>query len=745
MERIDADATRETLVKRIEGLSKLTGAERYVADLPVAGCLWGATVRSPAARGRIVGVHFDASVDWSRLIVVDHRDIPGPNEVRLIETDQPVLAVDRVRHVGEPILLLAGESRSELRRALSAIRVTIDPDEPMLDYRAAPSPEQIQFDHDNVFKRIEVHKGDVDKALADAPHVIEGVYETGAQEHAYIEPQGMIAREIDGVLTVTGSLQCPYYVLGGLMHALGMDQAQLRVVQLPTGGAFGGKEEYPTIIAIHAALLALKARRPVRLLYDRAEDMAATTKRHPARVRHRTAVDHDGRLLAQDIDITMDAGAYVTLSPVVLSRGVIHGAGPYACDNVRIVGRAVMTNHVPYGAFRGFGAPQTHFANERHMDRIAGAIGVDPVTLRRTNLLREGQTTATGQVIRDGADRVGLLDRAVEVFHVEQRRSANESFNATHPYLRRGVGLSYVHHGAGFTGAGEVELASRIALEAHADGRVEVLSAQTEMGQGMRTVFTQIASEALGYVPGDVVIAEPDTARVPDSGPTVASRTSMVVGRLIERAVDDLRQRLGLGAGVRGDAVKRAVIDWYTRNPGATLRVEARYQPPPGVHWDEQTYTGDAYGVFAWACNVAEVEVDLRTWAVRVVGFHARQEVGRVLNETLARGQIRGGVLQAIGWALSEQCIDRDGALANARLTDYIIPTADDHGPIDVAFEQTPYPHGAMGAKGIGELPMDGPAPAIAGAVADAIGADPHTIPILPERLMELARDESPA
>ena len=727
----------EKPLKRLEGLSKLTGQERYIDDLPLPGHLWGMTVRSPVARGRLRAVRFGDGVDWSRFVIVDHRDIPGRNELRLIETDQPVLVADETRYKHEAVLLLAHESRSELRRAVRAVTLEIDHAPPVLDYRAAPAPEQIQHGEDNVFKRLAIDKGDVEAAMRSAPHVIEGTYETGAQEHVYLENQGMAAWLDGDVLVIQGSMQCPYYVLNALTWALARDDTKLRVVQAPTGGGFGGKEDYPSLIAVHVALLALKAGRPVKMIYDRDEDMAATTKRHPARVRIRTGVDGDGRLLAQEIDVTLDAGAYVTLSPVVLSRGVIHAAGPYACDNVRVRGRAVLSNSVPFGAFRGFGAPQTQFALERHMDVIAHRLGLEPAQVRQVNLLRDGQSTATGQVIDDGTDRVGVLQTALEASAYEQRRRERARLNRSHPYLRRGVGLACFYHGAGFTGSGELHLQSRLRVAGLPDGRVEVLSANTEIGQGTLTVFTLIAAERLGYEPDDIVVATPDTARVPNSGPTVASRTAMVVGHLLERACDDLRRRLGAPDG-HGDALKRAIRAWH-RDGRGPLVGEARYEPPPGIAWDEENYRGDAYGTYAWATYVAEVEVDLRTYQVRVTDFTAVQEVGRVLHPTLATGQIQGGVVQAIGWALSEECVFRDGAMANHQLTNYVIPTAADVPPVRVLFLENPYPHGARGCKGIGELPMDGPAPAIANAVADALGVEPASIPLTPPRLMELA------
>ncbi len=724
---------------RREGLAKLSGRERYVDDLPIDGCLWGATVRSPSPRGRITGIRFGTGVQWSDFVVVDHRDIPGPNEVKLIETDQPVLAAGYVRHMHEPVVLVAHPSRDMVRRAVREVEVIVAPDPPALDFRVTPAPETIQYKTDNVLKHLTIKKGDVERALAAAPVVVEGVYETGAQEHVYLEMQGMLAYLDGDTLVVTGSMQCPYYVLTALTHALGRTADQVRVIHAPTGGGFGGKEEFPNGVALHASLLALKSGRPVKLVYDRSEDMVATTKRHPSRVRHRTGVDRDGRLLAQDIEVVIDGGAYVTLSPVVLSRAIIHAAGPYSCENVRIDGRAMFTNAVPFGAFRGFGAPQSQFATERHMDIIANRLGMDPVELRHRNLIRDGQDTATGQVIRAGVDAATLLDRAVGLSEYRHKQRAHATFNATHPTLRRGVGIATFFHGAGFTGSGEVQLKSKVQVAGHPDGTVEVLTASTEMGQGTTTIFAQLASERLDYDPDDVIIAPPDTSRVPNSGPTVASRTAMLVGLLVERACDDLRDRVS-DRHLAGADLREAIRAWHQANPGQTLVGEAVYVPPPGIAWDEVAYRGDAYPTFAWAAYVAEVEVDLRTYGIRVIDFVAVQEVGKVLNPTLARGQIQGGVVQAIGWALMEECAWRDGAMANGQLTNYIIPTSGDVPPIRVDFVEVPFAHGARGAKGIGELPMDGPAPAVVNAVAAAVGAEPRAIPLTPERLMaELA------
>jgi CO/xanthine dehydrogenase Mo-binding subunit len=723
---------------RREGLSKLTGRERYVDDLPLEDFLWGATVRSPAARGRISDIIFGDGVDWSEFVIVDHTDIPGRNAVYLMEYDQPALAPGYVRHVHEPVLLLAHPSREMARRALREVQVIVDVDPPALDFRALPGPDLIQYGEDNVLKRLSIRKGDVERALAESPIVVEGVYETGAQEHVYLETQGMLAYLDGDVLVIKGSMQCPYYVVKALKPALNRSEEEIRVIQTPTGGGFGGKEEFPSMVALHAGLLALKSGMPVKLIYDRTEDMVATTKRHPSQIRHRTGVDENGRLIAQEIEVVMDGGAYLTLTPVVLSRAIIHAAGPYHCGNVSILGRAMFTNSVPYGAFRGFGNPQAHFAVERHMDVIADRLRMDPVELRRINMIRDGQTTATGQVIGDGVDRLGIVDRALALSDYERRRREHWVRNPEHRYLRRGIGMAAFYHGAGFTGSGEVMLDSRLHVEGHPDGKVQVLCASTEMGQGQITVFTQLAADRLGYDPAEISILEPDTHRVPDSGPTVGSRTAMVVGRLVERACDDLRRQAGVEIAAPGALVKEAIVAWHSAHPGERLLGKARYEPPPGIEWDEEDYVGDAYGAFGWAAHVAEVEVDLRTYDVRVLDFVSVQDVGTVLNETLARGQVQGGVAQGISWALLEECVWKDGAMENGQLTNYIIPTSGDLPPIRVEFLEFPYEHGAQGAKGIGELPLVGAAPAVLNAVAAATGGQPTEIPLTPERLMAL-------
>jgi CO/xanthine dehydrogenase Mo-binding subunit len=734
---------------RKEGRKKVTGAALYVDDLSFPDMLHGTTVRSPAARGTIKKITFEGDLPWDEFTIVTAKDIPGANYVALILNDQPYLAADFVNHPEEPVLLLAHKDKYLVEEARRNVRIEIEEQPAVFTLADSLAKKEIIWGNDNVFKKFRVDKGNVDEVWSNADFIVEGEYETGAQEQLYIENNGAIAiaNSSDGV-TVWGSMQCPYYVHKALVKLFGLPEEKIRIIQTETGGGFGGKEEYPSLIAGHAALLAWKSGKPVKIIYDRAEDMVATTKRHPSHTRHKTAVTKDGKLLAMEIDFAIDGGAYCTLSPVVLSRGTIHAAGPYFCANVRIHSRAVATNVPPHGAFRGFGAPQSIFALERHMDKVAQTVGLTPEEFRRRNFIHEGETTATSQIIHERVDMDHLLTRALQLseYHAKREQFAKENSASNGRFAKkRGVGFATFMHGAGFTGSGEVFLQSVVSAEATAEGKVKILAASTEIGQGTNTIFSQIAAETLGLDFDSIEIVQPDTCRVPNSGPTVASRTSMVVGKLVESAVMGLKQTL-IGSGllpaqyVEAD-FKRACAEYLAKF--GSLKTSSTYQPPPNVHWDDEKYQGDAYGAYAWAVYVAEVSFDELTYEARVEDFVALQEVGRVLNPVMAAGQIEGGVAQAIGFTLFENVVWKDGRMANNQMTNYIIPTPADIPPIRVFFEENPYAYGPGGAKGIGELPMDGAAPAILNAIENAIGVSFNSIPLMPEKLIDAYRMQS--
>src|ERR1043165_1038275 len=441
---------------RVDGIAKVTGRARYLDDLDAPGCWHGATVRSTVPPGVLEGFDRDAAFDWSQVVVVTAEDIPGRNVVALIEDDQPALVAvgAKVMHVDEPLALVAAPTRAMAHAAARALRPRVRELPPVFTIDESLAGAQKLYADDNVFKQFLIRKGHVDddeieRAFARASHVIEGCYETSPQEQMYIEPQAMMASWENGRCYIVGSMQCPFYVHKAMKALLGCDDDGVVIAQSVTGGGFGGKEEYPSMLAAHAAVLARVAGRAVKMVYDRDEDIAATTKRHPCRTRHRLAVDARGEILAIDIDVVMDGGAYLTLSPVVLSRGVLHAAGPYRCPVVRVRGRVVATNHPPHGAFRGFGAPQTTFAYERQLQKLALLRGEDPLQLRKRLALRAGDTTATGQLL---GFSVGTDEVIAAIEATAGAPPARTGVNAHAPPVRRGRGVCFYFHGAGFTG-----------------------------------------------------------------------------------------------------------------------------------------------------------------------------------------------------------------------------------------------------------------------------------------------------
>jgi CO/xanthine dehydrogenase Mo-binding subunit len=544
-------------------------------------------------------------------------------------------------------------------------------------------------------------------------------------------------------------MQCPYYVHTGLKRVLGIDDVRAVVIQEETGGGFGGKEEYPTLVAVHAALLAQRVGKPVRMIYDRHEDLAATTKRHPSVVRSRFGVSREGRLLAQEIEVILDGGAYVTLSPVVLSRATLHAGGPYRCDNVSIRSRVVATNTPPNGAFRGFGAPQVQFATETQTNRVAQVLGISPYELRRLWAYRIGDTTPTGQVLRESVASLEVLERAAEASDFERARERTSDSNGSafpvgsagrsNDRRASGIGMALAWHGAGFTGSGEKRLASEVRLELDAPDGVRIFSASTEIGQGTKTIFPQLVADELGIPLEDVTLVTPDTSQVPDSGPTVASRTAMVVGGLLVTAARRLRDEVVARTG-------QAFAESYREDAalhGPTVVLE-KFDGYPGIEWDEHAFRGDAYPCFGWACAVAEVDVDRDTGEVHVRSVVAADDVGRAIHPVMAEGQVEGGTLQAVGYATIEEIKLENGRYMNDRLATYLIPTALDAPRITSILVEEPFSGSPHGAKGVGELPMDVAAPAVVAAIHDATGAWITELPATPERVLAALESQRP-
>ena len=567
----------------------------------------------------------------------------------------------------------------------------------------------------------------------------------------------------DGSVVVSGTMQCPYYVHRALTHAFGLPDEQVRVRASVVGGGFGGKEDYPSLIAVHAALLARAAGAPVRIAYDWHEDIVATSKRHPSVVRHRTAVDEQGRLQAMDIEILLDGGAYLTLSSVVLSRAVLHATGPYRCPAVRIRGAVRRTNTAPNGAFRGFGAPQVEFAVERQMDRIARTLGLDPYTIRARNVLAAGDRLPTGEQVGPTVAMRECLEAVINRTRFVERWRSSEAARGLgdEGRLRRGVGLSVFFHGAAFTGNGERTMRSPVTVRLREDGRIEVATVATDMGQGAAIVLPQMAADGAGVRLDDIVMTPADTSVAPDSGPTVASRTTMIVGGVARDATAELSSRVLDWWRQKYDRAARAVQDGHVVSDEAVAiqfrTVARRYREEVGIltmthrhegsdsrAFDERTYTGAAYADYSWGAAVVEVEVDQDTFETRVVGATAACEIGTPVHPRLAQGQIEGGILQAIGYGLMEEMKTEHGRYLNDRLSTYLIPTIKDAPVMDVLLVEAESGHGRVAPKGAGELPMDGGAPAVAAAIENATGLSASALPVTSERLSAAATIASP-
>jgi len=766
----------------------MDGSTRYTADISYDGMLHGAVVRAPLAHGRIKSIRrrHDVGVDWSRVVYATAEDIPGKRHVQMIEADMPFLAWDEVLYKGEPVALVAASTPQEVEAARRAVEVEMEPLpmlltlEELVQRHQRDDPDSNDDLHE--LSRWHIGRGDVAGELARADVVLEDCYTTPHQEQAYLETNAVIAvPEGDGCMRVEGSLQCPFYVAPAVAGMLDTDLDHLHAKALPMGGAFGGKEDFPSLLAGHAALLALLSGKPVRIVLGRAEDVAYTTKRHPSWTRIKAGATRDGKLCGVAIDIVFDGGAYVTMSPVVLSRGAIHAPGAYLWQAAQINAVAYRSHTPPNGAFRGFGVPQTIYAIESHIDRLARACGMAPHELRLKNRLRPGDLTATNQELDDTVASREVLEAALELSGFEEKHRAwgetargrkdpedpegpPRAGAAATNNTARGIGLAYYWHGAGFTGGGEARIAGRVALDLQSDGLAHIRVSSTEMGQGSHTVLPQIVAETLGVPAEKVVVDPPDTAFVPDSGPTVASRTTMIVGSELATCAREARARLleataqRLGKDARDLTLEGGhVVEGDERLGGVSELIQlalteageprweftSQHQLAPHIEWDEATHTGDAYATYAWGCTIAEVEVDLDIYEVRVPRVWVAVDVGRAVNPTLARGQVEGGTLQALGYALSEEVgVRPDGGLLRDRFQTYILPTTLDSPTIQVQLIEVPYPRGPGGAKGLGEMPMNGGAPAVANAIEHALGVRVRDLPISPEKIYIATRRE---
>jgi CO/xanthine dehydrogenase Mo-binding subunit len=705
-------------IEKVDHQEKITGNATYLGDMKPEGMLFAKTLRSDRPRAQIKKIEIPPLPEG--YTIIDHHDIPGKNRVKILLDDQPFFAETQVNYIGEPILLLVGPDKQKILELITKIRVEYEDIHPVLTIEDAEDPNiHPIFGATNYFAEYTISHGDAAHSFSTAKVVFEEEYATGYQEHIYLEPQGVLGIYENGQISVYGSIQCPYYVKNALMQAFNWNGDRVRVVQTTLGGAFGGKEDYPSLIAGQVAIAAYKTAKPVQLILDRGEDIEVTPKRHPSVIRIKTALDENNRIIALEADIRFNAGAYSGLSNVVLQRAMFNIAGVYHIPNLKVNGRAVATNTVPNGAFRGFGAPQAIFAIETHMNFIAQKLGIDLLEFKIRHMAKKGDVTATGGTFRQSIKLPELIQAVDEISGY--RRKINELAQQPSNTFK-GIGISLFLHGCGFTGSGERDhIKATVKLRKLVDGRVEILVANTDMGQGLKTSLQKIVAKALELPVAAIIYQNPDTDRVPNSGPTVASRTVMIVGKLLAEAAMKLKSR------------------W---NEPGEIEVTENYRHPTDMRWEDATFSGDAYPTYSWGVNVVEVEVNPLTYQIEIKGVWSAFDIGKAIDERIIRGQVDGGILQGLGYATLEKMECKQGRIQQRSVTDYIIPTSMDFGKMEHRLIDNPYDDGPFGAKGAGELTLLGAAPALVAAVSNALGVSIQRLPVTPEYLMEVMENE---
>lgn len=731
---------------KVDGVPKLTGAEKFGADaLPDQSFLTLRAVRSPHAHARFtLGDLAPLHAAHPGLVrVLTAADIPGRNLYGIYPTgkDQPVLAEGSVRHRGEPVCVLIGDADTLADIRDEEIPVAWDILPPVTMETAADGPDLHPHAPGNVLCRGRVARGDVAAGPAAGAARAGIAVRTSFVEHAYIEPEAGYARRVGDRIEVVACTQTPYMDRDELAPILGIQPDQVRVIPTAVGGGFGGKLDLSLQPLVCVA--AWKLNRPVRMVYTRPESMAATTKRHPARIRAEAAADADGRLVAFCFDGDFDTGAYASWGPTVANRVPVHAMGPYAVPNVLCTTAAIHTNNPPAGAFRGFGVPQAAIAGEALMDMLADRLGLDPWEMRRRNALGVGSTTATGQVLGAGAALPECLD-AIRPRWQALREEA-EAFNRTAAGpLRRGAGIACMWYGIGNT---SLPNPSEMVMGLRRDGRAVLFSGAVDIGQGSNTIMVQIAADALGVPASAVDLVAGDTDRTRDAGKTSASRQTFVSGNAAKQAGEALRAEIlrrcnaGPDATIRLQDGRVHVSDGgvtATLDPSAlpadaeniVLRGAGRFDPPTTML--DADGQGIPYASYAFAVQAALVEVDVTLGTVRVRHIVAAHDVGRAINPTLVEGQIHGGIAQGLGLALMEAYVP--GRTEN--LHDYLIPTIGDIPPIEVLLIEQADPLGPYGAKGVGEPALIATAPAILNAIAHATGARITEVPATPDRVL---------
>lgn len=699
-------------IVRVDAVQKARGEAKYVCDMTLPDMQYAYMVRSTIARGRIKAIHVPELPAGYHFISA--KDIPaqGKNELWMIAKDWRCFAEDYVLYVGETIGLVVGPDRGVLKRLKAQIKVDYEEQTPAVtidDAIQCVGGPMFPEKNSNVMCELFCEKGrPMDEVFAEADEVFEETIETPYQEHVHLETNSAIADMEDGKFVFYASAQCPFYIRKSVAGLLGIPYEDIIVRQCTTGGAFGGKEHFPDVLCGALLVAENKLRKPIKLVFDREEDTQFSVKRHPSKCIYKTAVK-DGKITGVYGHIYYNCGAYLSSSYVVLQRGVFHGNGVYTFDNTYLKGEGMGTNMFPSCAFRGFGAPQTIFAIETHLDHLARHLGVDPLEFKMQYIAKRGdETTTNGHIIEEVK-----LPEMLEVVtrEADYWRKAKEY----KPGCGRGIGIAMYNHGGAFTGNGEQAIIKAHARLVKTGDRVSIQVGSTEMGQGFKTSLRKICAATLGVSIDRIEYLDPDTSKVVDSGPTAASRSTMVVGRLVERAAQEMKARWDEG-------------DFTT---------EVEYEHPDGYPWDQATFRGDAYLGYGWGVACVEVEVDRLTNEVKTVGIWSSHEIGKAIDELIVHGQINGGILQSLGYGAMEKLEVKNGHFKQKSMSDYVIPTSMDFPKQFYHIQENPYPWGPYGAKGMGELVFNGASAAYVDAVERALNTRFTSIPIPPEDIEE--------
>ncbi|HEU4943377.1 MAG TPA: molybdopterin cofactor-binding domain-containing protein [Gaiellaceae bacterium] len=693
--------------RRVDGAPKVTGAFEYATDLSADGMAWGATVRSPHASARIRSIDTtDATRSPGVLAVLTADDLPGKTTYGLEFADQPVLAADVVRHEGEAVALVAAETREEARRGAELVEVDYEPLPAVTDMEQALEPGAPQVhEYGNVLRHVHIVHGDPDESEAEV--WAEGYYETAMQDQAPLGPEGGLAvPAADGGVDLRVNTQWLHVDRQQIAPCLGLPEEEVRITLAGVGGAFGSREDVH--VQIHACLLALRTGRPVKMAYGREESFHGHVHRHPSRTWIRYGATRDGRIVAADVRLLLDGGAYASSSPAVLANASTFAAGPYDIPNVRIEGTAVYTNNPPCGAMRGFGAPQVCFAYESALDELAAKLGIDPVELRLRNAVRPGSVLPTGQVLSGSAPVAEVIDRCAAI-----PLPADAAPEGSTRGIGFALGFKNVAYSEGFDDSAE----ATVTLRSGPDGlEAEVRTAAVDVGQGLDTVVAQIVRTELGV---ERVTILPASTEVGSAGSSSASRQTTMTGAAVQGAC-------------------RELLDGLDRIPPAepiTRTVTYHHRPTTGFDEDGQ---GDIHVALSFAAERAVVDVDEELGLARVVQIAAVQDAGHVVNPQAAKGQIEGGTAIGLGLALMEELKLEDGRIRNPSLTDYLIPTVLDLPPVISAFVEEPEPGAPYGVKGIGEHATIVATPAIVSALRAATGRTLNRVPVAPDDLLGL-------